>query len=131
MRPQMMILIASLLPTGLIAQDRASYDGAWEVQLAGPTTRVVTLTLRGDSGTLGNSPWVNGKFGQCFTRSMPVTVIEATPNALTFEVTRSKVIPGCPDTTYKLTRVDGDKLEGSSHRDDVTPDTNITLVRTK
>lgn len=125
-----MLMAVLLVPTTGYTQEVGIYDGNWEVQLINKgVSHTITLNLKGNSGTLGGSPWVNSRFGQCFNRDMPVNITQATKTDLTFDVTRSKIIPGCVDTNYKLVRVDDNSLQGTSHREDVNPDTAVTLIR--
>lgn len=64
-----------------------------------------------------------GNFYQCSQRRVPIAVLKATDDELVFVVNRSKVISSCVDATYALNKVDFDKIEGFTHREDVKQDT--------
>ena len=108
-----------------LADDANPWNGKWSAHVAPSGKRAydAVVTLEGSAGvwkaqgTDHNDP--------CAGHESPIEVKTATAEDLVFRIMMSKAMPGCPDTTATLKRVDDSKLSGTRY---TAP---MTLVREK
>ena len=115
----------ALLGAAVWADDTNPWNGKWSAHVAPSGKRAfdALVTLEGSGGvwkaqgTDHNDP--------CAGHESPIEVQTANADDLVFRIMMSKSMPGCPDTTARLKRVDDNKLTGTRW---TAP---MTLVREK
>ena len=110
----------TLSAIGIEAQGSPSFDGTWRMTTHRPDAKGVRggeIVLSGNSGT-----WKNYAFktietlgNPCVGNTFPLTIKPSTPDAdLTFRVTESEKIVGCPDFDVVMHTVSANRLEGKT-----------------
>ena len=111
---------STLAAIGIGAQDPPSFDGVWRMTThrpGMPGVRGGEIVLTGNSGT-----WKNYAFktietldNPCIGNTFPLSIKPGEPGAdLTFRVTESQRILGCPDFDVVMHAVTAKRLEGKT-----------------
>jgi hypothetical protein len=104
------VLVAAA--ASVLAQQPASIDGNWTVEMVFPNGNMVSeidLTIEGSGGAWQSK--ARNKFNACIGLRSPVDVVESGPERLRLNVMASRALAGCPDASLTLTR-DRDRLVG-------------------
>ena len=109
------LVIGALLFTPIAYSGEShQYEGAWNINMVTPKGKdrkgLATLTSQGGTWDIEHTNVKN----PCKGRPAPVYIIEATSDALVFEVRKSESLRGCNDFTATLKPVSENTLEGES-----------------
>ena len=111
------LLLTFCAATGsAFAQASGSLTGKWHAKYPSPSgvPREANVSIEGDSGTWQVTSF--DKFDKCIGLKVPLSISKATRNGFTLSLAGSKVLKGCPDSVWRLKRVD-DKTFDSTFRD--------------
>jgi hypothetical protein len=115
MRMRTKILAACLLAfvAGVSAQEAANYSGKWLAQVTPPSgkTYEANVVIDGAAGTW--QAMASNRNDPCVGRPVPIAVLTATADQLTFRIKHAEAIPGCVDSTVRVNRVDDKTMKGS------------------
>lgn len=105
-------LAGIMLSAACLAQEPNPYDGSWRAAYEGrqKAQREGKVVISGQGGS-----WDMAAFDRrdpCVGRPAPITVRQATPEELVFEIGRSKVLTGCRDGVARFRPVDDKTLQG-------------------
>ena len=105
-RPTLALLAVFALSSAVFAQTANPYNGTWTVLLEGfERARLQgTAVVKDEVGTWHIT--ASARMDPCIGREAPMTVQVPSADELVFNVTRSKVLTGCPDFTMKFKKID-------------------------
>ena len=130
MQVRLMASTLTLATIGVGAQGSPSFDGIWRMTThrpGMPGARGGEIVLNGNSGT-----WKNYAFktietlnNPCIGNTFPLSIEPNAPGAdLTFRVTESRRISGCPDFDVVMRTTAANRLEGKT-----SGDVEVTMER--
>lgn len=92
------------------------FEGAWQADFIGSTglPRSGTVTVQGQAGQWDMD--TRSRDNPCVGLAAPIAVRSDGPEGLTFDIQRSKVIPGCSDTVMRLVADGADTLTGTLNK---------------
>lgn len=96
-----------------VAQDAANYSGKWRAQVTPPSgkTYEANVVIEDKAGTW--QALSTDRNNPCVGRPVPITVLTATSEQLSFRIKHAEAIPGCPDTTVRAEKVDDKTMKGN------------------
>ena len=117
---QALVVAYSCVTLPSFAQDTNSYNGNWKVvgSVPGSGSYQADLRIEGDAGSW--QALVTNRDDPCVGRKVPISVLSATSEELTFRIKMSEALAGCQDSTAKLKRVDDSTLKGTRGRQELT-----------
>jgi len=111
---------SALVATGLIgfvalasAQDAVNYSGKWRAQVTPPSgkTYEAYVVIEDKAGTW--QAMATSRNDPCVGRPVPIAVLTATADQLSFRIKHADAIPGCVDSTVRVDRVDDKTMKGT------------------
>lgn len=95
------------------AQDAVNYSGKWRAQITPPSgkTYEAQVVIEDKAGT-----WqaiAANRNDPCVGRLVPIAVLTAAADELSFRIKHAEAIPGCVDSTVSVTRVDDKSMQGT------------------
>jgi hypothetical protein len=95
------------------AQDAANYSGKWRAQVTPPSGKTFEAYVVIDDKAGTWQAMATNRNDPCVGRPVPIAVLTATNDELTFRIKHSEAIPGCVDSTVQVTRVDDKSMKGT------------------
>jgi hypothetical protein len=115
MQVKAMILASCLLGfvAAAFAQDAVNYSGKWRAQVTPPSGKTydANVVIEDKAGTW--QAMATSRNDPCVGRPVPIAVLTATSDELTFRIKHAEAIPGCVDSTVRVTRVDDKTMKGT------------------
>jgi hypothetical protein len=111
---------SSILATCLIgfvalasAQDAVNYSGKWRAQVTPPSgkTYEAYVVIEDKAGTW--QAMTASRNDPCVGRPVPIAVLTATADQLSFRIKHADAIPGCVDSTVRVDKVDDKTMKGT------------------
>ena len=96
-----------------IAQDAANYSGKWRAQVTPPSGRTYEANVVIDDKVGTWQALASSRNDPCVGRPVPIAVLSATNDELSFRIKHAEAIPGCIDSTVRVTRVDDKSMKGT------------------
>jgi hypothetical protein len=98
---------------GLVSAQDVSYTGKWLAQVTPPSgkTYEANVVIDDKSGTW--QAMATNRNDPCVGRPVPIAVLTATADQLSFRIKHAEAIPGCVDSTVRVTRVDDKTMKGT------------------
>jgi hypothetical protein len=115
MRMRTKILAACLLAfvAGVSAQEAANYSGKWLAQVTPPSGKTcgANVVIDGTAGTW--QAMAASRNDPCVGRPVPIAILTALSDELTFRIKHAEAIPCRVDSTVRVTRVDDKAMKGT------------------
>jgi hypothetical protein len=95
------------------AQDAVNYSGKWRAQVTPPSgkTYEAYVVIEDKAGTW--QAMATSRNDPCVGRPVPIAVLTATADQLSFRIKHADAIPGCVDSTVRVDRVDDKTMKGT------------------
>jgi hypothetical protein len=109
------ILAAGLMGCAIVAfaQDAGNYSGKWRAQVTPPSgkTYEAYVVIEDKIGTW--QAMAANRNDPCVGRPVPIAVLSATADQLSFRIKHAEAIPGCVDSTVRVDKVDDKTMKGT------------------
>jgi hypothetical protein len=95
------------------AQDAVNYSGKWRAQVTPPSgkTYEAYVVIEDKAGTW--QAMAASRNDPCVGRPVPIAVLMATADQLSFRIKHAEAIPGCVDSTVRVDKVDEKTMKGT------------------
>ena len=109
------ILAACLLAFAGAAssQDAVNYSGKWLAQVTPPSGKTYEASVVIDDKAGTWQAMASSRNDPCVGRPVPIAVLTATADQLSFRIKHAEAIPGCADSTVRVNRVDDKTMKGT------------------